>query len=294
MKVAVFGTGLMGAAMSGRLLQLGHAVSVYNRSAEKTKPLQASGARVLANPADAYGRVDAVILMLADKPAIDTVLFSQATPDFKSGAIIQMGTIAPEESLELREKVAACGGSYLEAPVLGSTPEVESGRLTVMVGGEPSQFEQWRPLFQCFGDAPLHVGPVGQAAALKLALNQLIVALTAAYSYSLGIVLRRGIDLELFANILRNGPLYAPQFDKKLPHMLQRDFTHPHFSLPHMLKDVRLILAEGQRIGLETATVRGMARVIEKALTGNGSDLDYAALYNAVNPVETSDPPASG
>ena len=291
MKIAVFGTGLMGSAMAERLLRLGHAVSVYNRTPEKTKPLEEAGARVLAEPAEAFAYADAVILTLADKSAIDQVLFAESMgqPDLKSVTMIQMGTIAPEESRELREKIGRFGGTYLEAPVLGSTPEAARGRLLVMVGCDPAQFNPWMPLLKCLGEETIYVGPVGKAAALKLALNQLIVALTAAYAYSLGIVLRHGIDAEQFAGILRKGPLYAPQFDKKLPHMLQRDFSNPHFSLRHMLKDVRLILAEGNRVGLDTAVIRGVEKIIVKALDMGELEVDYSALYNGVNPTGTSD-----
>ena len=138
------------------------------------------------------------------------------------------------------------GAEYLEAPVLGSLPEVEKGQLVVMVGSGRDQFQRWSPLLSTFSPEPVLVGPVPKAVAFKLALNQLIAASTAAIALSLGIIQRREVDPQLFMKILRGSAPYTPQYDKKLQRMLVRDFSQPHFATKHFLKDIRLILAEGE------------------------------------------------
>ncbi len=290
MKVAFLGTGLMGRPMAEQLLLAGHQVHVYNRTREKALPLAEKGAGVWATPEEAVSAAEAVLLMLSDFAAIREVLLRpEVLSRLQNRTVIQMGTILPEESLQLREIVREKEGNYLEAPVLGSIPQAQAGELIVMVGATENAFRRWKPLLSCFGREVYHVGKVGQAATLKLALNQLIASLTSAFSLSLGMVLRSGIDVELFMDILRKSALYAPTFDKKLPRMLKRDFERPNFPTKHLLKDVRLVEQTARHLGLETAGIEGVRKIIQTALEMGWGDADYSSLYNAVNPPTKND-----
>jgi 3-hydroxyisobutyrate dehydrogenase len=131
---------------------------------------------------------------------------------------------------------------------------------------------------------PLLIGPVGQASALKLALNQLIASLTAAFSLSLGFVQRKGIKVELFMKILRESALYAPTFDKKLQRMLERDYSNPNFPTRHLAKDIDLFLSEAKEMNLQSAGLEGLDRVVKMTLDDGLSDMDYSALFNTINP----------
>lgn len=285
MKLALLGTGLMGVPMGHRLLQAGHELHVYNRTADKTAPLVAAGALGHAAPHEAIAAADAVITMLADAKALNAVLLDEASRAALAGrSVIQMGTIAPAESVALGEAVTAAGGVYLESPVLGSLPEAREGRLLLMVGGDEAAFERWRELLGAFGPEPLHVGPVGQAAALKLAMNQLIAGLTATFSLSLGLVRREGVPVETFMGLLRKSALYAPTFDKKLDLMLERRFTNPNFPLKHLLKDVRLFLQAAAPHHLGADALAGVQAVLERGAEGGLAEDDYSALYQMVDP----------
>lgn len=290
MQLAVLGTGLMGAPLAERLLGAGHTVTVYNRTRSKAAALRAAGALVAASPADALSTVDAVLLMLADATAIRaTVLGADAVERLRGRTVIQMGTIGPDESRQLHAQVEAAGGEYLEAPVLGSTAEVRAGTLLVMVGATPAQYDRWLPLLRCLGPEPVRVGPVGHAATTKLALNQLIAALNAAFALSLGLVERGGIDVDGFMALLRPSVLYAPAFDRKLPRMRARNYGDPNFPVKHMLKDVRLVLETARRVGLGTAALAGVEAVLQETVAVGLADADYCALTEVVNP-----PPRSG
>lgn len=285
MRVGLLGTGLMGAPMAARLLQAGHEVFVYNRSAEKAAPLGAAGACVCPTAAEAVGQAECVLLMLADARAIEAVLLAEEARAALGGrSVIQMGTIAPQESRGIAREVEAAGGDYLEAPVLGSLPEAKAGRLLLMVGAAPEQYARWRPLLQVFGPEPVHVGPVGQGAALKLAMNQLIAGLTASFALSLGMVRREGVEVETFMRLLRDSALYAPTFDKKLGRMLERDYAHPNFPLKHLLKDLRLCLQAAEAQGLEAGALRGVEALLLRGLELGLAEADYSALYEAVDP----------
>jgi 3-hydroxyisobutyrate dehydrogenase-like beta-hydroxyacid dehydrogenase len=285
MKIALLGAGLMGQPMAERLLASGHEVVVYNRTREKAEQLKPKGAAIAEEPDQAIRSAACVILMLADAQAIRQVLMSGTTWKALAGrTVIQMGTIAPSESQALQRDVMAAGGEYLEAPVLGSIPEAQAGNLVVMVGGGSDQFERWVPLLQCLGQTPRLIGPVGQAAAVKLALNQLIASLTSAFALSLGLVLRAQVPVDMFMTVLRQSALYAPTFDKKLSRLLDRDYANPNFPTRHLLKDVDLFLSEAGHVGLETGVLEGLRRLLEQTVAENWGNADYSALFNVVNP----------
>lgn len=282
MKVALIGTGLMGMPMAHRLLSVKVPLVVYNRTPEKAESLRAAGVEVAESVADAVGDADCVILMLTNAQAVEAVL-SEARSQLARRTVIQMGTIAPAESQALNQAMAALNAEYLEAPVLGSIPQAEAGELIVMVGASPEQFERWSRLLKAFGP-PRLVGAVGQAASLKLAMNQLIASLTAAFALSLGFVQRQGVDVEQFMAVLRGSALYAPTFDKKLSNMLERNFANPNFPTKHLLKDVDLFLSEAAAIALETSSLAGVKHLLDQAIAQGLAEADYSALYAAVNP----------
>lgn len=287
MQVALIGTGLMGLPMGQRILEAGIALTVYNRTPEKAEPLQAAGAALATSVSEALESAEAVVLMLTNTEAVQaTILSAEACSHLAGRTVIQMGTIAPQESQQLQQAIRNQGGEYLEAPVLGSIPEAKAGTLIVMVGGTPDQFQQWLPLLRCFGPEPRWIGPVGQAAALKLAMNQLIAALTAAFGLSLGLIQRQGVDVEAFMATLRSSALYAPTFDKKLSRMLERNYANPNFPTKHLLKDVNLFLATAQATGLDASALTGVQQLLDKAIAQGLGETDYSALYNAVHPEE--------
>lgn len=285
MRVAVLGTGLLGRPIAERLKATGHQVIVYNRTRAKAEPLHELGIQVALQPEEAIRSAECIVLMLADAAAIRSVLLADPVRKELAGrTVIQMGTIGPSESQALKREVGAAGGEYFEAPVLGSIAEAKAGTLLVMVGGSPEQFTRWTALFQSLSRGPRLIGAVGKAAALKLALNQLIAAEIAAFALSLGLVQRHGIDVETFMAILRESALYAPAYDKKLPRLLQRDYADPNFSTRHLLKDVELFLGEAKGRRLDTGGLEGIRRLLEKTIGLGLAGADYSALYEAVNP----------
>ncbi len=290
MHISLIGTGLMGAAMTGRLLTFGHDVVVYNRTKDKCRALQQQGAVLARSAAEAIQSSPCTILMLSDAAAIHEAVFAAGNPDFQNRAVIQMGTIAPSESLALGHAIRSGIGDYFEAPVLGSIAEANAGRLIVMVGGTAEHVERWNEVLRCFCEAPVLVGPIGQAAALKLALNQLLAAQMTAFALSLGLIQRSGVAVETFMNVLRPSSLMASMFERKLPRLLDRDYANPRFSTGNLLKDVRLTLQAAREAHVATPSLDGIREVFENAVARNLHDLDYAAVFEAVAPQEEARP----
>ncbi len=285
MKIAVLGLGLMGSAIAPRLLREGHEVTGWNRSPEKARALADQGLIIAASPGDAIEAAEVVLLVLGDAAAISETLFAPDTTARLAGRfVLQMGTIAPAESRGFAARVEAAGGRYLEAPVLGSLPEAGEGRLIVMAGGERDLFERCLPVLRSLGRDPQLIGDVGQGAALKLAMNQLIAGLTAAFSLSLGLVRSEGIAVEQFMGLLRASALYAPTFDKKLDKYLRHEYGVANFPLKHLLKDVRLFRQVAEGIGLDTALITSLEAAFLRALGEGYGDQDYSAVYEALAP----------
>jgi len=283
--LALLGTGLLGRAIAERLQAVGHTVIAYNRTAAKALPLQAQGITVVGTSELAVTEAQCVILLLTDAAAIRSVLFSPAcAAALKGKTIVQMGTIGSRESLAIQREVEQYGGTYCEAPVLGSLAEAKVGTLFVMVGATVDLFTQLTPLFSSLGREPRLIGPVGRAAALKLALNHLIAAETSAFALSLGLIQRSGVSVDTFMAILRESALFAPTFDKKLPRLLKRDYHQPNFSTRHLLKDVLLCLNEAAGCGLATNTLEGLRSILEGTIAQGLGELDYSALYERISP----------
>lgn len=285
MKIGLIGTGLMGQPMALKLLEAGLSVIAYNRTASKLQPLQEAGVIAAESPESVLKEAQCIILMLTDADAIEEMLLGENTVSLlKNRTIIQMGTIAPQESKTICNSVIEAGGEYLEAPVLGSIPQVKTGELIVMVGSTEKQFQQWLPVLKHYSSEPMHTGTVGTASAMKLALNQLIAGLTSTFALTLGFVQRQGVDIEQFMQVVRESALYAVTFDKKLSRMYDRNFNNPNFPTKHLLKDTDLFLTQAQELGLATDNLEGIKSILKKAIALGLADEDYSAIYNAIDP----------
>ncbi|MFA9459531.1 NAD(P)-dependent oxidoreductase [Thiohalorhabdus sp. Cl-TMA] len=285
MHIALIGTGLMGEPLARRLLEGGHRVTIWNRSPEKTRALAEEGAVVADHAHEALEDADWVVTMLANADAMQSVLLNnQARPMLAGRKVLNMATIAPHEARQLQEQVEAAGGTFMECTVLGSIPEAKSGSLILMFGGTEAQFEEAAPLLDAFGPKPLHIGEVGKAAALKLAMNQLIAGLTTSFALSLGLVRREGLDVEQFMEVVRDSALYAPTFDKKLNRMLEGHFDNPNFPVAHLLKDVYLMEDAARKDGLDGTLMQTIGRLLEKAEMEGLDQSDYSALYKVIDP----------
>lgn len=283
MKISLIGVGLMGQALSEHLLAQDQQLTVFNRSPDKTEQLEQQGAVISASAQDALEASDICLLMLSDASAIADVLSDISPTSFNNKLIIQMGTIAPNESRALATLFDECGARYLECPVLGSLPEARTGTLILMAAGHVDDYHAALPLLKRIGKEPQHIGDIGQGATVKLAMNQLIAGLTSSFALSLALVEKEGIDSEQFMKIVRDSALYAPTFDKKLDRMLARDFSNPNFPTKHLAKDTRLFLSVAKQLGLETCGLDGISQLLDKTLEQGLANTDYSAIYSAVN-----------
>ena len=141
MHIGVAGLGAMGAAIAARLMEVGHQVTVWNRTADKAKPVVDAGAKLAATPAQLASACEAVITILTDGAAIDAVYNGPSgllSGDVKGKLLIEMSTVPPKVPIELAGKVRAKGASMVECPVGGSTAPARQGKLLGLMGAEPA------------------------------------------------------------------------------------------------------------------------------------------------------------
>src|SRR5215831_7308634 len=174
MRIGVAGIGKMGAAIAQHLIEVGHQVTVWNRSAGKLKPAMDAGAAVAATPAELAQRCEAVITILTDAAAIDSVYHGPSgllSGDVGGRLFIEMSTVPPQTEVALADKVRAKGAAFVECPVGGSTGPARQGKLIGLMGAEPADAAHARPILEQLCRRLEHCGPVGAGAVMKLTIN---------------------------------------------------------------------------------------------------------------------------
>ena len=268
MKVAVVGLGAMGSRMAGRLLDAGYEVVVWNRTTEKAKPLVGRGAEFAESPADAAERADALVTMLTDPSALESVL-SGVTSD--EATLIQMSTVGPAAM----KRLAPVFPNLLDAPVLGSIGEAESGALKIFVGGPEPLFEKWTPVLSVLGQ-PMHVGPVGAGSAAKLVANATLVGLIGLLGESLALGEGLGLPRDVVFDVLATTAL-AQQAERRRAAVEAGD-DPPRFALSLARKDAELIVDAAVEGGVDVRLVpAAWSWLAEAEAAGLGGE-DYAAV----------------
>jgi 3-hydroxyisobutyrate dehydrogenase len=262
MQIGIAGLGKMGSAIAQRLIEVGHDLTVWNRSLENARPLANAGAKVAANPADVARNAQTVITILTDAAAIDAVYGGPAgllAGDVTGKLFIEMSTVAPATETALAEKVRAKGAALVECPVGGTTGPARQGKLIGLMGGEPADVERARPILEHLCRRLEHCGPVGAGAVMKLTINMPLMIYWQALGEALALCRPLGLDparlMELLADT-SGGPNVLKVRGPAVATMLKGGDIGPvTFDIDSALKDLRTMLGEGKRQGLELPLV---------------------------------------
>lgn len=280
--VAVLGTGRMGSAMARALVRAGHEVTLYNRTAERSRVLaEELGASIAEQPAAAVRDADVALTMLADAAAVESTYRRPGgiLEGLRNGTVLlEMSTVEPEVSRALEPDVRAAGGSLLDAPVSGSVSLAERGQLTVMVGGDVEAAARARPVLDALASTVYHLGPVGSGAAMKLAVNAVIFGLDVALSEALVLAERAGVDRTLAYDVLQSSAVGAPFVGYKRSAFLAPQETPTAFSLDLAGKDLRLICGLADALGVTVEQARTNLEVIAAAAATQGAERDFALV----------------
>jgi len=275
--VAVLGMGRMGAAMARTLRGAGFAVVVYNRTTESAQMLADEiGATAVSTAKEAAAAADVLISSLADDAAVTEVYAGPdgAAAGLREGAVVlEMSTIDPGTVVEIAPAIEAAGATLIDAPVSGSVPLVEQGALTVMAGGSGEALEKASPVLEALAAKVYEVGDLGSGATMKLAVNAVVHAINVAVSEALVLAEKAGVERAVAYEVFANSAAGSPFIHYKQGAFLSPDEAPVAFSLDLVAKDLDLILALADRVGVEMEQSAANRSVAGKAIAaGLGND----------------------
>jgi 3-hydroxyisobutyrate dehydrogenase len=302
-KVGFIGLGIMGSGMAANILARDFDLVVWSRTSSKTDELVRRGARKVNSPAEVAAECTVVLLCVTDEKAVHQVLFGSrgVVESARPGTlIIDMSTIPPQASSDHAKVLAERGLSMLDAPVSGSREGADQGTLSIMVGGDESEFERALKIFEAMGNNIVHVGNrCGNGQTVKL-VNQLLASgNTLVMCEALLFAQAGGVDLEKTLKAVSGGAAGSWMLTHRGPQVIRRDWQ-PGFTIDLQLKSVSSVLQAADDNGVPVPL---MAQLYQYYRTlqaqGKGQEGHHAlvkALENLagfkvgpVNTVDTSD-----
>jgi len=274
--IALLGLGAMGARMGERLLDAGYSVHVYNRTAARADALVAKGAQRFDSPRQAVADADVVISIVRDDAASRWVWLdgeAGALGALKPGAVaIESSTLTLGWTAELAGVARDRGAAFIDAPVVGSTPQAEAGKLVHLVGGESATLDAVRGPLSALGASVHHVGDSGAGMAMKLAVNALFGIQVAALGELLGMLRRAGVGDGAAMEVLGALPVTSPAARGVGGLIAARKFD-PMFPVELVAKDMAYVAESARSIGAEVPTAESVGAVYDRAVReGYGGD----------------------
>jgi 3-hydroxyisobutyrate dehydrogenase-like beta-hydroxyacid dehydrogenase len=279
MKLGFIGLGQMGRAMAGRLLEAGHDLVVYNRSAAAAEPFRSRGAQIARDPAGALA-AEVVITMLADDAAIDAVWVASGMTERMpaAGVHLNMATMSLAMGKRLAALHRAGGSGYVSAPVFGRPYAAAKGQLDIVVAGEAGAIDRCKPVFSALGQQHFVVGAEPHHANIvKIARNYLLATIIESLGEAFALTRKSGVDAATFLHVITHTAMNAPAY-RNYGRMIIEKTRPATFPLTLGLKDVELALAAGG----DTHVPMPMAEIIREqhlaAIARGYGDQDWAAL----------------
>jgi 3-hydroxyisobutyrate dehydrogenase len=272
MKIGSAGLGRMGSGIGARLIEVGHDVSVWNRSAEKTKALAQAGAKVAATPAELAHGTEIVITILTDAAAIDAVYNGAGgllAGEVKDKLFIEMSTVRPETEIALAKGVRGKGAAFVECPVGGTVGPARQGKLLGLMAGEPADTARAKPILDQLCRRLEYVGPIGSGAAMKFAINLPLMIYWQSLGEALSLCRPLGIEparlMDIFADssggtnaVKGRGPAIAAMLEG-------RDPGPVGFDIDSGRKDLRAMVDEGSARGIDLPLAKATLACFDEA-----------------------------
>jgi 3-hydroxyisobutyrate dehydrogenase len=272
MKVGICGTGKMGTAIAMRLMDKGHEIVVWNRTAERAAPLVEKGATEVATPAALACQCDAFIVMVYDDDAVEAVYSGQdgvLSVPLDGKTVILMSTTSPAVAREAAKGAAANGGVHVECPVGGTVPPALNGELLGLAGGEADAFEKARPLLEDMCRKVEHTGPAGTGAAMKLAINLPLIAYWESLAEALSFAQAEGVDREVAGSLMSDSSGAIKVAPPRIPNIVKAiDGDLPEtgfFTVAAMAKDLRLMHSVAEKEGFSIPVADAALSVYDAA-----------------------------
>ncbi len=270
MNIAVLGLGIIGSSWARNLIADGHAVRGWNRTPKDFPHYHAS----IQEAAD---QAEIIFIVVADPPAVQSVLNQIQSKLGPGQLVIQSSTISAHWTHLFAEQVQRSGASFLEAPFTGSKDAAAQRKTVFYLGGSPEVVDRARPVLQPLSTAILHIGPLGSASSLKLAMNLNVAGVAQTLCESIMLCRKAGISDDIFFNALARNVAHSGLADLKKPKLLQHDYS-PQFSLKHMDKDLRLALETAADLGLSLEKTAQLKNLYAQGMAAGWGDDDFIGL----------------
>jgi len=278
------GLGAMGSRMARRLLDAGHPVVGYNRTAAKAQPLVAAGLRLAASPRQVAEASDVLFSMVTDSGALDAIARGPegVLAGLRPGATwVEMSTVSPSATRALAAEAEARGATLLDGPVSGSAITLERGQLSIMVGGDAQALERARPYLLAIGPTITHVGPVGLAVTMKIATNLGLAVQMLAFSEAVLLAEKSGIARDRAVETLLKSVIASPMIAYRGPFVLGMP-EEALFNVPMMQKDLDLALELAHQVGVPMPTT-SLTQAMLTAARGLGlGEHDFAVVFDVL------------
>ncbi|MCE5264918.1 MAG: 2-hydroxy-3-oxopropionate reductase [Deltaproteobacteria bacterium] len=279
-KIGFIGLGIMGKPMSKNLLKAGYPLVVYDITAAAVDEVVKAGAEKGTSPKDVAARVDAVITMLPNSPQVKEVVLGKngIIEAMKPGSIlIDMSSIAPLVSREVAAQLAEKKVRMLDAPVSGGEPKAIDGTISIMVGGNQADFDEYLPVMKAMGSSVVLCGEIGAGNVTKLA-NQIVVAANiAAVSEALVLATKAGVNPDLVFKAIRGGLAGSTVMDAKAPMMMDRNFK-PGFRINLHIKDLTNVLDTAKGVDVPTPLTDEVMKMMLWLRDAGMGDADHSSL----------------
>jgi 3-hydroxyisobutyrate dehydrogenase-like beta-hydroxyacid dehydrogenase len=283
-RIGFIGLGHMGGNMASRFLAAGFEVHGEERSREDARELLSEGLRWEDTPRGVAEAADVVFTSLPNDDVLQAVASGPEgiLAGMSTGKIwVDVSTINPRVSREIAQRVRAIGATMLDAPVSGSVPQVKSGTLTIMVGGDERAYTRVEPILRVLG-TPTYVGDNGHGLALKLAINISLAVQMLAFSEGLLLAERSGVDRSLALDVMTQSPIGSPMLKARAPLVLELP-EEAWFDVSFMQKDIRLALESGRELAVPLPSAALADEVLSLAGTLGYEHSDIAAFFRVLS-----------
>jgi 3-hydroxyisobutyrate dehydrogenase-like beta-hydroxyacid dehydrogenase len=284
--IGFVGLGHMGGNMADRLLEAGYVVYGEARSKEGAAQLIDDGLRWRDTPREVAENAQIIFTSLPDDAVLEQVASGAdgLLAGLGAGKVwVDVSTVSPHASRDLAGRVSALGAAMLDAPVSGSVPQVQTGTLTIMVGGDGDAYARVEPILRELG-TPTHVGENGQGLVLKLAINVSLAVQMLAFAEGLLMAERSGIDRELAAEVMTASPIGSPMLKARAPLVLDLPET-AWFDIGLMQKDVALALDTARQLRVPLPSAAAADQLLTVARATGFERRDLAALFEVLEQV---------
>jgi len=278
MKISILGTGRMGSAMAEHLLDLGHSLTVWNRTQSKAQKLLDIGANWADTPTQATANSDVVISVLTDAHAIEQAYAGQAgvlSGNILGKLFIDMSTVRPVTTIALAKKLKHAQAHFVECPVGGTVGPARDGKLLGLAGASKEDFDMAKPLLDQLCRRVEHVGEVGSGASMKLAINLPLMVYWQALAEALALAAPSGLSPEKLMNIMSDtsgAPAILKVRSSAIVSALNGEDLGPaHFNIDSIRKDLRTMIEEASALGYSLPTAQStMASFDQASASGLG------------------------